>query len=236
MIISLKFTVKEKKMLAFLLNSTQLKQINHTYYLKKLPLERQLLLQSYKFEADYLASLAGDMLLEYGINKLYGITEIPLISLGEHGKPFFENSNIHFNISHSGKYTLCAIGNTPVGIDIQEINFFDEQQIMSIVNHFFSSSEKKLINESNCPVDLFFTRWCLKESYVKYTGTGLTVPLDSFSFSPKKDSPFVEFYSNGQNYSSPYFYTSSIDDNYKLAICSEDKSLSIKKLDIFDIL
>ena len=144
-------------MLAFLLNSTQLKQINHTYYLKKLPLERQLLLQSYKFEADYLASLAGDMLLEYGINKLYGITEIPLISLGEHGKPFFENSNIHFNISHSGKYTLCAIGNTPVGIDIQEINFFDEQQIMSIVNHFFSSSEKKLINESNCPVDLFFT-------------------------------------------------------------------------------
>lgn len=90
MIISLKFTVKEKKMLAFLLNSTQLKQINHTYYLKKLPLERQLLLQSYKFEADYLASLAGDMLLEYGINKLYGITEIPLISLGEHGKPFLK--------------------------------------------------------------------------------------------------------------------------------------------------
>ncbi len=223
-------------MFVFLLNNTQLKQINHTYYLKRLPLERQHLLQSYKFEADYFASLAGDILLEYGLNKLYGITEMPLISFGEHGKPFFENSNIHFNISHSGKYTICAIGNTPVGIDIQEINFFDEQQIISIVNHFFSSNEIELINESNCLIDLFFTLWCLKESYVKYTGTGLTAPLNSFSFFPKNDSPFVEFYSNGQNYPSPYFYTSSIDNNYKLAICSDDKSFFISKLDILDLL
>ena len=44
-------------MLAFLLNNTQLKQINHTYYLKKLPLERQHLLQSYKFEAYYFLLL-----------------------------------------------------------------------------------------------------------------------------------------------------------------------------------
>lgn len=77
------------------------------------------------------------MLLEYGLNKLYGITEMPLISFGKHGKPLIKNSNIHFNISHSRKYTICAIGNTPVGIDIQEINPLDEQQIISIVNHFF---------------------------------------------------------------------------------------------------
>lgn len=223
-------------MIAFLLNNTQIKQINHSYYLKKLPLDRQLLLKSYKLEADYFASLAGDMLLEYSLNKLYGITEIPLKSFSEHGKPFFEKSNIHFNISHSGIYTLCAISSSPVGVDIQEIDFSDEQQIKSIVNQFFSPSEKELINQSNSLIDLFFTLWCLKESYVKYTGTGLTVPLNSFSFFPKNDSPFVEFYLHGQRSSSPYFYTTSIDDNYKLAICSNDQSISIKKLDIFDII
>lgn len=100
----------------------------------------------------------------------------------------------------------------------------------------FSSSEIELINQANSKIDLFFTLWCLKERYVKYTGTGLTVSLNSFSFFPKNDSPFVEFYSNGQNYPFPYFYTSSINNNYKLAICSDNKSFFISKLDILDLL
>lgn len=144
-------------MLAFLVNNTHLKRINYTNYLEKLPTIRQRQLLSYKFECDFLASLAGDLLLDYGLKELYGITQRPLMSYEKYGKPYFLNSKINFNISHSGNYTICAIGNSPIGIDIQEMDIFNEQQLMMIAKQFFSSNEIKMLDETNNRIDLFFS-------------------------------------------------------------------------------
>ena len=40
---------------------------------------------------------------------------------GEHGKPMRRNEEICFNLSHSGKYVLCAVSEMEIGCDIESI-------------------------------------------------------------------------------------------------------------------
>ena len=41
---------------------------------------------------------------------------------GKDGKPYFENLPVHFNISHSYPYVVCAICDCAVGIDIEKVH------------------------------------------------------------------------------------------------------------------
>ena len=37
---------------------------------------------------------------------------------GKHGKPYLKNySDVYFNISHSGKYVMCAAGDMEMGVE-----------------------------------------------------------------------------------------------------------------------
>lgn len=98
---------------------------------------------------------------------------------GEHGKPAFEQyPELHFNISHSGTLVACAIGEVPVGVDVQTI----VTECESLINYTMSESEKaKLQAMSDLDKNVYFTQlWTLKESYSKATGTGLTHAFPSF--------------------------------------------------------
>lgn len=65
-------------------------------------------------------SLLSKCLLAHGLTILK--ESVPYsISFKANGKPYFENSNIQFNISHSGNLVICVIGKCAVGIDLQEI-------------------------------------------------------------------------------------------------------------------
>lgn len=220
----------EPIMLALLVNNTHLEGTNYKYYLEKLPLMRQHKLLSYKFECDFLASLAGDLLLDYGLKEFYGITKRPNVLYGKYDKPYFKNTKIDFNISHSGDYTICAIGNSPVGIDIQKMDDIAKEQIMLIAKQFFSSDEAKLLDTVDNKIDLFYSFWCLKESFVKYTGVGLSAPLDSFSFSLGDTKSIVEFCSHNYCHPNPNFFITSIEKQYKIAVCTEDNSFHIKHI------
>ena len=48
--------------------------------------------------------------------------KLPEIKYSKTGKPYFKNSVIYFNYSHSKNYIACAISNKEVGIDIEETN------------------------------------------------------------------------------------------------------------------
>ena len=85
---------------------------------------------------DRKRSLAGDMLVKKYLSKLYGTPEEKIeIKKGAHGKPYVLNLPAHFNISHSGDYTVVAIGDRPIGIDIE------------IIKDFSAILAKKLFNE-----------------------------------------------------------------------------------------
>ena len=83
-----------------------------------------------KGEKGRLETRAGRVLLAHALKKLYGLS-VPdgeegaaqlerMLTKGENGKPYLHGyPEIHFNISHSGAYAVCALAGIPVGIDIQ---------------------------------------------------------------------------------------------------------------------
>ena len=87
------------------------------------------------------------------------------------GKPVLKNfPNIHFNLSHSEDIALCAISNTPVGIDVE---YLDKNiEYLNISKRFFSPAE--IINNK---LD-FFKLWTQKEAYLKSQGKGLSAGLE----------------------------------------------------------
>ena len=99
---------------------------------------------------------------------------------GEHGKPAFEQyPDLHFSLSHSGTLVACALGDVPLGVDVQTIVTARD----SLINYVMSESEKTKLQSLTDPAarNTYFTQlWTLKESYAKATGTGLTHDFPSF--------------------------------------------------------
>lgn len=134
---------------------------------------------------DRKRSLVGDMLVKKYLSKLYNVPEEKLIfAKGEHGKPYVLNIPAHFSISHSGKYTVVAISNEPIGVDVEEIREFS-----AIVAHkTFNDDERAYIAGNSAfrkkiqMQKAFYEIWTAKEAYLKYTGEGLSGGINSLSF------------------------------------------------------
>ena len=140
------------------------------------PKERREKIDFYRFNKDKKLSAGAFLLLK----KLLSDENIPnfKIKTGKYEKPYIsDNKNIYFNLSHSGKMVLCAISDRELGVDI-EIN--DPTIDLNIAKHYFYNSEyENIMNSKNSP-DEFFRYWVLKESYMKYTGLGMNLKMDSF--------------------------------------------------------
>ena len=88
------------------------------------------------------------------------------------GKPYVNDKNIYFNISHSGNYWICGIGNKPLGVDIEIITENDHDKL---VDKYFSNEEKTYLNKGklNNKKDCFYEIWTLKEAYSKLLGESI---------------------------------------------------------------
>ncbi len=106
--------------------------------------------------------------------KEYGITEKNAVfEYGKYGKPALKDyPDIHFNLSHSGRYVMCAAGGVPVGADIQKKLGVKE----AVARRYFAGAEYERIlacaDEASAET-LFYRYWTLKESYVKALGAGI---------------------------------------------------------------
>jgi len=140
----------------------------------------------------------------------------------EYGKPYLQNnSNLHFNLSHSGQWVVCAISEKPVGIDIEKLSSID----LTIAEHVFSQAEMKhlfSLNE-NERISCFFSLWTLKESYIKMKGKGLSMELKEFSIFLKEENIFIE---NDDEKERVYFKQYTIDNEYAMAVCSLEQAFS----------
>ena len=88
--------------------------------------------------------------------------DLPVIEKTPAGKPFFPGEpGIHFSLSHCATHVLCALSDSPVGVDIESPRSVSERTI-----RFFSSPDE--LSHFN-PLEL----WVLKESYIKLVGGNL---------------------------------------------------------------
>lgn len=123
---------------------------------------------------DQHAFVLGKILIHRGMNDLgYSSFNFREIKLNDYGKPFTD-SKIHFNLSHSGEYVVCAFSEKgPVGIDIEErkpINWIEFSKI-------FTKNEIQILNKTKNSNNDFYRIWTRKESVIKGEGKGLSIPL-----------------------------------------------------------
>jgi len=99
-----------------------------------------------------------------------------ILARGECGKPYFLNSTLKFNLSHSHGYVACALSDSDeVGVDIEAASPTDDRA-RKLSARFFDDPEKKAVEED----PTVFTRlWSEKEAKAKFFGTNLAEFLEN---------------------------------------------------------
>jgi len=103
-------------------------------------------------------------------------------AIGEHGKPFVQDSDVQFNLSHSGDCVLIGVTqNQPIGVDVECVG--PKQDYLALAKRFFSKAEFAAIQSSEKSVEAFYRCWTRKEAFLKAIGLGLSFGLSNFEVS-----------------------------------------------------
>ena len=93
-----------------------------------------------------------------------------MLKKGPYGKPYLaEYPEIHFNISHSGGWAVCALASMPCGVDIQERRSIRSRRM---VERTMNAREQRQILEAEDGTGEFIKLWTYKESCIKLSGEG----------------------------------------------------------------
>lgn len=113
-------------------------------------------------------------LLAWAARRRWGMETLPTIARQEGGKPFFPDCPDRcFGLSHSGQFALCALDERAVGADIERLRPHPD----SLAKRICSPAELDWLAAQPDRERALCILWTGKESRVKYTGTGLTVPI-----------------------------------------------------------
>ena len=104
---------------------------------------------------------------------------LPAIKKSAYGKPYLAESDLEFNLSHSGDYALLAITRgQAVGVDIEHM-CRKTKDFLAIAKRFFTAEECSAIQFADDPHAAFFRCWVRKEAFIKATGLGLSFGLSN---------------------------------------------------------
>jgi 4'-phosphopantetheinyl transferase len=150
----------------------------------------------------------------------------PKFKIGEYGKAYISNyDDLHFNLSHSGKMVTCALSDDVVGVDVE---YNDPKIDLNIAKHYFFNEEYQDIMNSNNSSDTFFNYWVLKESYMKYTGLGFHLNLDSFQIEIKDEIKL-------KNDKTDLKFNLFDINEYKIGICSKYSVFACLEYEVGDL-
>jgi 4'-phosphopantetheinyl transferase len=140
------------------------------------------------FDADRSHFISAHSFVRRLLGSYLGLTpEAVRYDRAPRGKPHIRvsprdtNLPLRFNLSSSDDTALLAVSlNREVGVDIEKIR--SERDCIGIAERFFSPREtatlRRLGSQERTPA--FYRCWTRKEAYVKATGDGMFLPLNSF--------------------------------------------------------
>lgn len=168
-------------------------------------------LQRFVFRDDFNASLIGRLLMRHFVRVATNLPGNEIhFDRDERGRPFWcrpppqQHSaaaaavRCDFNVSHQGNYAVLAgqlLGDdedgdsaAKIGVDVMKIEYSGGkplQEFFRIMHRNFSATEWAYIRRGESERDqteAFMRHWCLKESYVKNIGVGISIDLQQISF------------------------------------------------------
>ena len=177
--------------------------------------KRQSKIDKLRFESDKRLSLGAELLLKKALCDCGVDYKSINLDYGENGKPYIQGNELYFSLSHSGNMACCAVSKIEIGVDIEQISRANPK----IEERIFTESERRHIKSDSD----FIRLWTLKESYMKYCGSGLSI-------SPKDIE--IEFIGNIPQYKGLNFFEYETD-GYKIALCGDGKA-ELQTVDLRD--
>lgn len=167
-------------------------------------------LSKFVYLDDFKASIIGRLLMRRFIKSCLPEMDYNAIHFERdaRGKPFFrpqpdQVTQIDFNVSHHERYAVLAgsltLRCTPndvqqqqqqqqIGVDVMSTKYSGGKplnEFFRIMHRTFTPNEWHFIkarSNENQQTAAFMRHWCLKESYVKNIGVGITINLQSIDF------------------------------------------------------
>lgn len=134
---------------------------DESWFLRQVPLQREI-----THPHKRLQHLAGRYLLK----RLFPEFPVSLIQVADTRKPFLENDDFHFSISHCADYAAVLVSReNRVGIDLEMAS----SKIEKISHKFISKEERSLFGRKAIPaLQLSTLIWSCKEAVFKWYGSG----------------------------------------------------------------
>lgn len=137
-------------------------------------------IKKYNHWEDSHASLFGKLLLRRALS--YHELNLENVKIDPNKKPYV-SADINFNISHSGRYVVCAISTeTIVGIDIEQIKIINPVDFEKV----FAKTEHDEIKNALNPLNRFYEYWTMKEAAIKADGRGLGLSFQNIQIQGSK--------------------------------------------------
>lgn len=146
------------------------------------------------------------------------------LKYSENGKPVADG--LFFNVSHAGDYVVGVQSDCKVGCDIEKI----VKAPFKIAEQYFKKKEAEYIQSEQEMDKAFFTLWTLKESYMKMTGKGMSLSLDSFEI-VRTENGFIL----GTSPEERCFFGTMLFDGYSFSV-SNETDFDLTQLEFYDII
>ena len=180
----------------------------------------------YRYFKDRKLSALAYILLRYALIEEKGLDEKVEFEFGPYGKPFIKGMpELQFSLSHSTMGIACGLANSPIGVDIADV----DSRNLDCIKSAMHPSEQKAINNSQDKARTFARFWSMKESYLKFIGTGIDENLSTINFSDYNESSF--------DYRFAKMQVIDCKKSVVTAYCSETLPIKyLTKIDLFDFL
>ena len=197
---------------------------NETLFQDKLKLlspYRQQKIALLKHAKDRNRSLGAGIALDHAL-ETYGLKEKSVeYEFGEWGKPSLKyQPNIYFSLSHSGDYAICSIGDKAIGNDIELI----KHGRLKVADRFFAREELDwmyMVQDEEEITQRMFRIWTMKESFLKATGKGISLPLGDFAVIVDEEKGKIRV---KHSYNAKFYHMKEYADidGYRVAVCCEE--------------
>ncbi len=208
---------KGRKMIKtyFLHYAEELTETEYSKLYKSLDQARQKKADRFRNKADRDRCVLAGVLLKYGLdawetdiekkqetgtenceNPDKNCNRLHDVKWDENGKPYLEDGP-EFSLSHAGQWIGLAIGERPIGLDIEGGRKFQDKAVKKFHPQEQEWYEQLPEEEQEAG---FYRLWTGKESYGKRDGRGLAMDLAGFSIFEKDIEKQLCFKKWGKNY------------------------------------
>lgn len=146
--------------------------------------ERLLRSERMRFPEDRIGSLSAAVLARWMLHGALSLANEDIeFAVEDRGKPYctqLQRAGTSFSISHTRGWVACGICAGSIGVDIETLRRVG----VSDVSPYLHGAELARLEDgcdcSACDCSAVLRLWTIREAYVKYLGTGLSEPPNSF--------------------------------------------------------